>query len=104
MPKVAGGLGIVVAVCYPRAEPFSLVFVYLVEDAAHSLASCGLIAGGASSSVQPAKLGQRRRATEEKSLSDLTFIGDASFTIVGSAQLVEASRKKRCREPGRCRS
>lgn len=38
--------------------------------------------------------GQRRRASEEKSLSELSFIGEASFTIVGSAQLVEASRKK----------
>lgn len=84
---------------YPKLERISHALQYMFTDHATKMQNprpavhLHFVTAATTQTVNQESV-QRRRATQEKTLSDLTFIGDANFTIVGSAQLVEASRKK----------
>ncbi|UOQ58765.1 AIPR family protein [Leucobacter allii] len=84
---------------YPKLERISKALQYMFEDHATKMQNprpsvhLHFVTAASAQSVADAST-QRRRATEEASLSDLTFLGEASVEVEGAVQLVEASRKK----------
>lgn len=84
---------------YPKLERISKALQYMFAEHATKMQNPRpsvhlhfVTAASADSITDPST--QRRRATEEASLSNLTFLGEASVAVEGAAQLVEASRKK----------